>query len=99
MITYGWAKGYMYTGDGTLHIKVRIPSVHGPYSQFDYGGRPIRNYVADDDLPWYPSMLLPHMPQEGEIVVISSLDSGNSEFIVLGLTGGSYITPSTNIGG
>lgn len=99
MITYGWAKGYMYTGDGTLKIKVRIPSVHGPYSRFDYGGKPTRNYVSDDNLPWYSSLLLPHLPNEGEIVVISSLNEGNNEFIVLGLTGGAYSPSSTNIGG
>ena len=90
MITYGYAKSYYYTNDGTLSIKVRIPSIHGPFKLSDAGGKTVRNYVKDEDLPTYPSVLLPHMPNDGEVVVVSSLDSSNSQFIVLGLTGGSY---------
>lgn len=99
MITYGYAKAYKYAGDGTLSIKVRIPSVHGPYKQSNARGKTIRNYVLDSDLPWYPSLLLPHLPQEGEVVAVQSLNSGNSDFIVIGLTGGSYHAGATNIGG
>lgn len=82
----------MYSGDGTLNIKVRIPSVHGPYKMSEYGGKQVRNYVTDDNLPYYPSVLLPHLPNEGEVAVLASMDSSTSKFIVLGLTGGSYNT-------
>lgn len=99
MITYGYCKGYYYTGDGTLMVRCRIPSIHGPYSQKNANGKTIRNYVTDDALPYYPSLLLPHLPNEGEVVAISSLDSGNSNFLVLGLTGASYYTGLTNLQG
>lgn len=99
MITYGFAKGYKYAGDGTLLIRVRIPSVHGPYMQSDSNGKKLRNYVMDNDLPWYTSVLLPHMPHEGEVVAVSSLNKGNNDFIVIGLTGGSYSAGATNLGG
>lgn len=90
MITYGYVKQYRYTNDGTLSIQVRIPSIHGPYKLSDYKGKTVRNYTKDENLPYYPSMLLPHLPLDGEVAVVSSLDQGNSQFIVLGLTGGSY---------
>lgn len=99
MITYGYAKEYRYAGDGTLQVRVRIPSVHGPYKQSNAQGKTIRNYVIDDDLPWYPSLLLPHLPQEGEVVAVQALNKGNNDFIVIGLTGGSYHSGATNIGG
>lgn len=99
MITFGFAKGYKYAGDGTLMVKVRIPSVHGAYLQSDYKGKTIKNYVSDADLPWYPSVLLPHMPHEGEVVAVSSMDSSNNNFLVLGVTGGSYDANNTNKGG
>ena len=99
MTTYGFAKGYMYTGDGTLYIKVRIPSIHGPYSMKEYNGQPVRNYTRDENLPYYPSLLLPHLPNEGDVVAITSLDSGNNQFIVIGLTGGNYSSNMTNVGG
>ena len=90
MIVYGYAKGYQYRNDGTLLVQVRIPSMHGPYKQNDANGQTIRNYVQDKDLPWYFSLLLPYLPKEGEVVALSSLDSKNTNFIVIGLTGGSY---------
>lgn len=99
MITFGYAKGCQYAGDGTLQVKVRIPSVHGPYTQKDYSGQRVRNYTADADLPWVPSVLLPHLPQEGEVVAVASLTDGKSSFLVLGLTGGSYYSSATNVGG
>lgn len=99
MITFGYAKGHKYAGDGTLMIKVRIPSVHGAYLQSDYRGKSIKNYVMDADLPWYPSLLLPHMPHEGEVVAVASMDTGNSNFLVIGITGGSYDANNTNKGG
>lgn len=90
MITYGYAKDYKYTGDGSLMIRVRIPSIHGPYNREEYKGKTIRNYVEDKDLPYYPSVLLPHMPTDGEVAALSSIDSSNSQFIVIGLTGSQY---------
>lgn len=99
MITYGYAKGYKYTGDGRLLVKVRIPSVHGPYLMQDYKGKTVKNHISDDNLPWCESVLLPHLPNEGEVVAVATLDKGNSTFLVLGLTGGSYQSGVTNLGG
>lgn len=90
MIVYGYVKDYMYTGDGTLMVKVRIPNVHGPMSQREYKGNQAKNYVRDDDLPYYPSLLLPHLPNEGETVALTSTNNKNTEFLILGLTGGTY---------
>lgn len=90
MITFGYAKQYRYTNDSTLEIQVRIPSIHGPYKQTDAGGKLIRNYVQDADLPYYPSLLLPHLPNEGEVVAISSMNTSTSNMLVIGLTGGNY---------
>jgi hypothetical protein len=96
MITYGYAKQYYYTNDGTLNIQVRIPSVHGPYSQKEYKGSTVRNYTLDKDLPYYTSLLLDRLPNEGDVVALISTNSSNTEFLVIGLTGGSYAN-STNI--
>ena len=90
MLVYGYAKDYKYSGDGTLLIKVRLPSVHGPFQLTDYKGQIPRNYVKDEDLPYYPSLLLPHLPNDGEVVAVTTLQSSTNEFLVLGLTGGSY---------
>lgn len=97
MITFGYAKDYKYTGDGTFMIQVRIPSVHGPYSLKDYQGKVIKNYIQDDDLPWYNSLLLPHLPNDGEIVALSSFNNSNNDFLVIGLTGGSYNSNNMNL--
>lgn len=97
MIVYGYVKDVMYSGDGTMQIQVRIPNVHGAYRLEDYQGKRVRNYVADKDLPWYPSLLLPHSPNEGEVVALSSLDTSPSNWIVIGLTGGSYNAGVTNL--
>ena len=99
MITIGYVKGYKYTGDGALMIQVRIPSVHGPYSMRDYKGNPVKNYTQDGDLPWYGSVLLPHLPNEGDVAVLTSVNNGNSNFLVIGLTGGSYQSNTVNLGG
>ena len=96
MIVYGYVKDYKYSGDGTMLIQVRIPNIHGAYNISDYGGKPMRNYVADVDLPWYPSLLLPHIPNSGEVVALSSLDSTSSNWLVIGLTGGSYNAGTPN---
>ena len=97
MIVYGYAKKYYYTGDGTLQVQVRIPNIHGPYSQADYHGKPVRNYTRDADLPFFPSVLLPHLPAEGEVVALCSINESANDFMVIGLTGGSYLTGVTNL--
>ena len=99
MIVYGYVKNYRYTGDGTLYVQVRIPAIHGPYQQSDYQGRRIRNYVNDANLPYYASILLPHLPVEGEVCALQSVSDTSSEFLVIGLTGGSYANGVTNLGG
>lgn len=97
MIIFGYAKDHHYANDGTLMIQVRIPAIHGAFDQSDYGGKPIRNYVLDRDLPWYQSILLPHLPNNGEVVALESMNSGESSFMVIGLTGGSYYTGVTSL--
>lgn len=87
MIVFGFAKDYIYDGDGTLKIQVRIPSAHGPYKQTVSRGV----YTRDKDLPWYTSLLLPSLPAEGDVVALEASNySDSSEFIVIGLTGGNY---------
>ena len=98
MIINGYAKGYKYAGDGTLLIKVRIPSIHGPMNQREYKGKQVRGYVLDADLPYYPSLLLPHLPNDGEVVALTSTNEQNSKFFVLGLTGGAYFENLTDGG-
>lgn len=90
MIVYGYAKDYYYSGDGTLYVRVRVPSIHGPYKQSEYKGKPVRNYTLDKDLPYYQSLLLPHLPNEGEVVALSSMNDCPNNLIIIGLTGGSY---------
>ena len=92
MIVNGYVRDYMYTGDGTLMIKVRIPSIHGPMDQREFKGQQVRNYTQDSDLPYYPSLLLPHLPTDGEVVALASMNNSSSNFLVIGLTGGSYYT-------
>lgn len=98
MIVNGYVKGHKYTGDGTLMIQIRIPSIHGPMNQREYKGRHVRNYVLDKDLPYYPSVLLPHMPNEGEVVSLTSSNDKSTDFTVIGLTGGFYEKNKTNVG-
>jgi len=76
-------------------IQVRIPSVHGAYGQKEYMGQTVRNYVQDDDLPYYQSALLPSMPSEGQVAVVATLDEGKSNFLVIGLMGASYTIGGT----
>lgn len=96
MMTLGYAKDYYYAGDSTMQIRVRIPSIHGPYKQQDAGGKTLRNYIRDEDLPYYPSILLPQSPKEGDVVVLSSVNNSERkpEFMVIGLTGASYTSGS-----
>lgn len=87
MIVFGFAKDYTYDGDGTLKVKVRIPSIHGPYVQTNSKG----TYTKDKDLPWITSALLPSMPTEGDVVILQTFSDGmGSSFVVTGLTGGNY---------
>lgn len=94
MIIFGYVKATKYAGDGTLTVQTRIPNVHGPYRISDAKGKTIRNYTRDEDLPWYPSLVLPYLPKEGDVVALSSLDDTSSSFLILGLTGGSYSADS-----
>ena len=87
MIVYAFAKDYTYDGDGTLMIQVRVPNIHGPYRQ--QAGK--ATYTKDSDLPWVPSLLLPTMPSEGDVVALQTLtESKSSDFLAIGLTGGNY---------
>ena len=90
MVVYGYAKGYQYKGDGTLFVRVRIPTIHGPYSQSEYQGKVVRNYTLDKDLPYYQSILLPHLPNEGDVVALMTTNNSENEWLVIGLTGASY---------
>lgn len=90
MITYGYAKTYMYSETGNLYIQVRIPAIHGPYTLEEYQGHKVTNYTQDKDLPWYPAILMPHLPADGEIVALEAINEKSGDFIVLGLTGGQY---------
>lgn len=98
MIVYGYAKSYKYMSDGTLLMRVRIPSIHGPYNRADAKGKAIKLYTPDEDLPYYTSLLLPYLPTDGEVVALVNTGPGNSEFIVIGLTGSSYSSGFTNLG-
>ena len=91
MVVYGYAKQYQYQNDGTLQVQVRVPSIHGPYDLSQAKGRTVRNYVRDSDLPWYPSVLLPHLPNEGDVVMLlSTNESKSADHVIVGLTGGNY---------
>ena len=88
MIVFGICKGYKSYEDGTFHMKVRIPSIHGPYKQQSTRSA----YTQDKDLPWLPSILLPKEPKEGDVAVLSSMtESRSCDFIVIGLTGGNCL--------
>lgn len=95
MIVHGYAKSSMVEEDGTFKLKVRIPSIHGPYSLSDYRGRRPVNYVRDEDLPYYNSVILPKTVEDGDVVVLTTNNDDSSHFFVLGLTGSSYFTNST----
>lgn len=100
MIVYGYVKEYMYTGDGTLLLRVRIPQIHGPINKSEYKGQKVIRYTEDRDLPWYPSLLLPHLPNSGEVVALASTSSSDSSsFLVLGLTGGYDTNSITDVMG
>ena len=96
MIVYGFAKQYKYTSEGTLLIQTRIPSIHGPFYRSDYDGKSIKRYTLDEDLPWIQSILLPHLPMDGEVVAITSVDSTANNWLIIGLTGGHYSSYLSN---
>jgi len=96
LVTYGYVKDTRYENDGTLMIKVRIPNIHGPNSQKEYKGKVVRNYTFDADLPFYPALQMSPLPVTDEVVALLSTNDSNSNFLVIGSTGGHYIT---NIGG
>ena len=97
MVVFGYAKDYYYAGDNTLMIRVRIPNIHGPYRKADANGKILHNYVSDNDLPYYQSVLLPHLPVDGEVVALVPLTESNTnlDLLVIGLTGASYSSPTT----
>ena len=90
MIINGYVKSYKYSGDGTLLVQVRVPQIHGPMDPKEAKGNLIRTYVRDENLPYYPSLLLPHLPAEGEVVALITKNEKTTDLMVLGLTGGSY---------
>lgn len=87
MIVYGYAKDTKTLETGELSVQVRIPNIHGPYRQADYMGKKVTNFVSDENLPWYKSLLLSRTPRDGDVLAL--LQDG-SDFLVLGLTGGQY---------
>lgn len=96
-VVYGYVIGTQYTGTGELMVQVRIPNIHGPISQKDYQGQKVKNYTRDNDLPWYPSLLLHHMPNKFEVVCLMATNAAKNEFIVIGLTGGQYSPSSISV--
>ena len=99
MVINGYVKSYRNEDDGTTSIQVRIPTIHGPMNLSDYKGKVARNYVKDEDLPFYESLLLPRSPKEGDVVTLMSRNDKTTEFIVIGLTGASYNKDLSNLGG
>ena len=94
MIVYGYVLGTQYANDGTFRIQVRIPSIHGPFVQ---SANTRNSYTLNKDLPWVTSVLLPHLPVEGEVVALESISGAatkGSHYICIGLTGGNYYTGS-----
>lgn len=98
MVVNGYVKDYKYAGDGTLLVQVRIPAIHGPMNPREFNGQQVRSYTRDGDLPFYQSVLLPHLPTEGEVVMLMSTNERTTEFVVIGLTGGSYYSSKSNTG-
>lgn len=94
----GYAIDVKYAGDGTMFVKTRIPAIHGPMHQTEYQGKPVRNYVLDKDLPYYPAFLLPSVPVHGEVVTLQESANETYQFTVIGLTGGTYGGTWTNRG-
>jgi hypothetical protein len=92
MIVFGYAKQSRRNLRGVLEIQVRIPTIHGPWSMAEYRGELVRNYIRDEDLPYFQSIELPRIPQSGDVVALEALDSGSTEWLVIGLTGANYFS-------
>lgn len=92
MVVYGYVKAYRSSADNASEVQVRIPSIHGPYNQADANGKSIKNYTRDEDLPWYPSLVLNHEPTDGEVVALLNEkdSSNNTDLLVIGFTGATY---------
>lgn len=90
MLVYGYAKDSKYADDGQLLIQVRIPNIHGPNTQQEFRGQRVSNYVLDKDLPWYPALILPHIPNVDEVVALTNINESSTDFVVVGITGGEY---------
>ena len=90
MIVYGYVNDSMVSSSGNLMLQVRIPDIHGPVNQEEYRGQQVKNYTSDGELPWYPSLALPYTPNVNDVVALMSSDNTGRDFIVLGLTGGTY---------
>ena len=94
MTVFGYVIQTQYTGAGELMIRVRIPSIHGPYDKSQYDGKSVRNYVEDKDIPWCQSIILPETPGKGDVVAVTALNEGNTNFLVIGLMGTTYKSTS-----
>lgn len=90
MVTTGYAIKYRYADNGTTEVQVRIPNVHGPMNKSEYNGKTARNYVEEEDLPYFMSVIMPHMPSYGDVVVLESNHTSQREWTVIGMTGGNY---------
>ena len=99
MIVFGYAKKTRYTASGTMEVQVRLPRIHGPYKQSDAKGKTIKRYVDDSDLPYYQSVILPHAPTDGEVVALVNMSDSdtNADFFVVGYTGATYNSASTDM--
>lgn len=95
MFVYGYAVDYYYTGDGSIMVKVRIPNIHGPWKRTDSNGK--KRYVEDENLPYYPGLVMPHRPNPGDVVLLSSTNNTMNNLVVLGLTGASYLAGATDL--
>lgn len=90
MIVYGYVLDSKYEESGEFKVKVRIPSIHGPMNQKEYKGQRIHTYVADKNIPYFSSLLLPHVPSSGEVVALASTNDTANNWLVIGYTGASY---------
>jgi len=90
MVIYGYAIDSKYSDSGELSIQTRIPNIHGPMVPEQYNGKNVRNFVKTEDLPWYPSILLPYIPNYGAVVALIPTNIDKEEYMVIGLTGGYY---------
>ena len=98
MIVFGYAIDSKYEASGEFRVKVRIPAVHGPMDQLEYRGKRVTNYTPDSDLPFYASLILPHLPSRGEVVAVATTGDAPSTWLVLGYTGAQYSPQSSTTG-